>query len=537
MRIPVWAVLAMCSVFGGCADRTRTSATAVVAAVGEPESVLPPLAVETVARDIGDLVYERLADLEPAASPLDSAAYRPGLASSWQRVDSLTWRFQLRPAATWSDGTPVTAEDVVFSFEAFADSALGSPAQPYLAGVRVDADRPGSVRIRFPTAHSEQLYDATYHVRIMPRHVWASLPSERWGSDTAVDHLVGSGPFRVAEWRRGEFLRLRRRSDMAPSGEDSLRSIREVIWRFGPDPAAALNLVLSHEADLMELAATPEGAARVSADTGFEVVRYPSAAYGFLGFNLFVAGGSSPHPVLDRATRRALARGVDRQAIARAVFGPGAVAPPGPLSRLLWIWDDAVHPLAFDTAAAARDLAAAGWHRGSEGIRMRNGQALAFDVLVPGTSTTRRQLALSLQEAWRRVGARVSVSALDFPVFQERLGARKFDAYIGAWLDEPSARGLADQWTRAGWDALNYGRYANRVFDSLFQRATAERQPAAARALYSEAMDTLNADAPAIFLYNPGNAAAVSRRLEGVAINPYSWLSGLPHWRLRQPPN
>jgi peptide/nickel transport system substrate-binding protein len=508
----------------------------VIAAVGEPESVIPPLAVETVARDIGDLVYERLADLEPAASPLDSAAYRPALASSWERMDSLTWRFRLRPAATWSDGTPVTAEDVVFSFAAFADSALGSPAQSYLAGLRVEADQPGSIRIHFPTAHPEQLYDATYHVRIMPRHVWAGLPRARWGSDTGVEHLVGSGPFRVAEWRRGQFLRLRRRGDAAAPASDSLRAIREVIWRFGSDPEAALNLVLSHDADLMELAATPEGSERVAADTGFEVVRYPSAAYGFLGFNLFEPGGSNPHPVLDRATRRALARAVDRHAIARAVFGPTAVAPPGPMSRLLWIWDDAVHPLAFDTAAAARDLAAAGWHPTGEGVRRRNGRALAFDLLVPSTSTTRRQLALALQEAWRRVGVRVSVSAVDFPVFQERLGARKFDAYIGAWLDEPSARGIADQWTRAGWDALNYGRYASRAFDSLFRRATAERRPAAARRLYTEAMDTLNADAPAIFLYNPGNAAAVSHRLDGVTINPYSWLSGLPGWRLRRGP-
>ena len=527
-------VLALVVALTAC-DRARPADTPVViAAVGEPESVIPPLAVETVARDIGDLVYERLADLEPAASPLDSGAYRPALASSWERMDSLTWRFRLRPAATWSDGIAVTAEDVVFSFAAFADSALGSPAQPYMAGLSVEADEPGSIRIRFPTAHPEQLYDATYHVRIMPRHVWAALPRERWGSDTAVRHLVGSGPFQVAEWRRGQFLRLRRREDAAGAARDSLRSIREVIWRFGSDPEAALNLVLSHEADLMELAATPQGSERVAADTGFEVVRYPSAAYGFLGFNLFDAGGSNPHPVLDRATRRALARAVDRHAIARAVFGPAAVAPPGPMSRLLWIWDDAMHPLAFDTAAAARDLVAAGWRPTTEGVRRRNGRALAFDLLVPSTSTTRRQLALSLQEAWRRVGVRVSVSAVDFPVFQERLGARRFDTYIGAWLDEPSARGIADQWTRAGWDALNYGRYANRAFDSLFRRATVQQQPAAARQLYTEAMDTLNADAPAIFLYNPGNAAAVSHRLEGVTINPYSWLSGLPGWRLRR---
>ena len=121
-------------------------------------------------------------------------------------------------------------------------------------------------------------------------------------------------------------------------------------------------------------------------------------------------------------------------------------------------------------------------------------------------------------------------------MFQERLGRRRFDSYIGAWLDEPSPRGLVDQWTRAGWDALNYGRYANPVFDSLFSRARALADPAAARAAYREAMDTLNADAPAVFLYTPANAAAVSRRIGNVEIDPYSWLSGIPDWRLGRSP-
>jgi ABC-type transport system substrate-binding protein len=134
---------------------------------------------------------------------------------------------------------------------------------------------------------------------------------------------------------------------------------------------------------------------------------------------------------------------------------------------------------------------------------------------------------------WRGVGARPSITTVDFPVFQQRLGAGKFDSYIGAWLDDPSTRGLADQWTRAGWQGLNYGRYGNPVFDRLFERATAETDPARARQLYREAMDTLNADAPALFLYTPTNTAAVSRRVAGVEIDPYSWLSGLPGWRVR----
>jgi ABC-type transport system substrate-binding protein len=134
---------------------------------------------------------------------------------------------------------------------------------------------------------------------------------------------------------------------------------------------------------------------------------------------------------------------------------------------------------------------------------------------------------------WRAVGARVTVTTVDFPVFQERLREGKFDCYIGAWLDEPSPRGLADQWTRAGWRGLNYGHYANPRFDLLFHQAAATAEPEAARRLYRRAMDVLNADAPAIFLYSPTNKAAVSTRLNGVEIDPYSWLSGLPAWRVR----
>jgi peptide/nickel transport system substrate-binding protein len=261
-------------------------------------------------------------------------------------------------------------------------------------------------------------------------------------------------------------------------------------------------------------------------------VRFPSAAYGFLGFKVRNRDGTSQSILGDRSTRRGLAMAIDRSALARSVFGPQAIALPGPMSRLLWIWSDSIRALAFDTAATGAELERAGWRLGRDGVRRRHGAALGFDILVPSTSSTRRELATALQSMWRGVGARPSITIVDCPVFQQRLGQGRFDSYIGAWLDDPSTRGLADQWTRAGWQGLNYGRYGNPVFDSLFVRATTETDPARARQLYREAMDTLNADAPALFLYTPTNTAAVSRRIADVEIDPYSWLSGLPGWRV-----
>ena len=502
--------------------------TVVIAATGDPGHLLPPLAVETVARDIGDQVYERLADLAPGGAPVDTSAYRPALAARWERLDSLTWRFHLRPGARWQDGRPVTAEDVRFSFEAFADAVLDAPARPYLAHrLIVEPEDSATVVIRFGEPSPEQLYDATYHVRIIPSHIWAARPRRSWAADTAVGHLVGSGPYRITEWRRGEYVRL-----VADSTAADPPAIRRAIWRFATDPDAALNLVLSHEADLLETVGGPDRAERVAGDPSLRLVSYPSAAYGFLGFRISGRPREQPHPVFgDVATRRALALAVDRRTLARSTFGPETEAPPGPMSRLLWIWNDSIRTLPFDTAAAERALTAAGWRRSPGAtVRQRDGRDLAFDILVPGTSPTRKQLAVALQEMWRAVGAAVTVTAVDFPVFQERLARGEFDSFIAAWLDEPSPRGLADQWTRAGWDELNYGHYADPAFDALFTRASRARDPGEARRLYREAMDTLNADAPAIFLYAPSNQAVVSRRMRGVEIDPYSWAGGLRHW-------
>jgi ABC-type transport system substrate-binding protein len=192
------------------------------------------------------------------------------------------------------------------------------------------------------------------------------------------------------------------------------------------------------------------------------------------------------------------------------------------MSQLLWIWDDGTRVLKFDSIGARVAV-----------TRVKARHPLdRLDILVPATSSSRRRLALVIQEAWRKAGVNATVTTVEFPVFQERLAKGRFDTYIGAYLDEPTPRGLVNQWTRAGWGGLNYGHYANPVFDSLLSAATREPDVGKARRRWREAMDTLNADAPAIFLYALANTAAVQRRLEGVELDPYSWLSGLPTWRV-----
>jgi peptide/nickel transport system substrate-binding protein len=524
---PLALALAAC---GGREPRSGSSCndcgTVVIAATGEPSALLPPLVVEATGRDVGDLIYQRLADLAPGGAPVDTAAFRPRLASSWERVDSLNLRFHLRPGARWQDGRPVTAGDVVFSFEAYADSVIDAGARPYIAGrIKAVAEDSATVRVQFTEPSPEQLYDATYHVRVLPEHIWAAIPRASWAADTATAHLVGSGPYRFRRWEHGQSLEL-----VADSAASPMPAIRRVIWRYAPDPDAALNHIHPPAADLREHIGAPDRVSRVAGDKAYWVVPYPSAVFGFLSFRLADAAGR-PHPVLgDRAVRRALTLATDRPLLARSIFGPETRVPDGPMSQLLWISAGGRPGAAYDTVAAARLLDSAGWVRSGGGVRQRRGQPLRFDVLVPATSSTRRNVAVALQEAWRRLGADVRVTVVDMPVFQERLGTGRFDSYVGAYLDEPSARGLVDQWTRSGWGGLNYGRYGNPAFDSLLSRAGRDTDRKRSEALYAEAMDTINADAPAIFLYALTNTAAVHRRLRHVVLDPFSWLATLPRW-------
>jgi len=498
--------------------------TLVIAAVGEPSSLLPPLVYGTVGRDITDQIFERLANLAASASPVDPDAYQPALAESWERIDDRRWRFHLRQDVSWHDGEPFSAEDVRFSFEVFSDPTIDALALASVQDLEVEVVDDHTVDIVFPSAGAEQLYDATYHVRIIPSHIWSGVARDLWSADTAANNVIGTGPYQLASWQRPATLRL---EASGMNGHEP--PIANLVWTFQNDPDAAANLVLSQEADVME-AMPPPRVAEAEADADLEVLRYPSAVFGFLAFNL--DGASVQQRVLrDRSVRRALAMGINRDAMAQVAAGPGTAVPQGPMSSLLWINDVAIVQLPFDTAGMRATLEASGWRRTAE-YWERRGTSLSFDILIPSTSRGRRLLAEALQEAWRQEGVQVTVTAVDFPIFIERLRERNFDSYLGALLDEPSARGLADQWTRAGWDGGNAGHYANPVFDSLVTEANSTLDAGHAKALWIEALSILNEDAAALFLFNPVNAAVVDGAIEAT-INPYSWLEDVDHWRFR----
>ena len=264
---------------------------------------------------------------------------------------------------------------------------------------------------------------------------------------------------------------------------------------------------------------------------------YKGSTYGYLGFNLAAPGDSTrPHPLFgERQLRRALTMAIDRERLLRSVFEDLAKLPPGPMAQLSWIWDPATRGLPHDSIGAARLLTRLGWiDSNGDGIRDQGGHPLSFRLLVPTTSGIRRQYARLLQEQFRLMGVDVQLDEVDFSLFLARAQAGQFDALLHASSTDATPSAVVPQtWTRAGLGRSNYLRYVNPAFDRLVNRTVeSAANRAAARRAWRSAIEILNQDAPAIFLFAPDNVAAVDRRVTGVAIRPDSWLALLRTWRI-----
>lgn len=506
----------------GAGSPPPTGGVLVIATPSDADVLFPPASSSLASRNVTDRLFPRLAELTLSLNTLDDSGFVPSLAARWEHRDSVTLVFELDPRARWQDGLPVTADDVLYTFGVYRDPGLASPYRANL--IEIDSvTRVGStgVAFHFRRRYPEQLYDATYHLRVLPRHLLDTIPPARLASSAFARAPVGIGPFRFVRWTAGTEIVLE--ADTASFlGRPHLDRI---VWRVMPDVSSAVTALIAGEADAMEVIPQKDEIERAEASPDLRLVPYPSPFLALVMFNL------RRPPFQDRGVRRALAMAVDRATIVRAVFGPFAEVPIGATSRMQWIAGGAVRQMPFDTTAASRAFDSLGWRgRARDGTRLRGGRPLRFTLLVPTSSRVRQQAAVLLQAQLRTAGVDMQIQPLDFSVLEQRTARGDFDAvFLSRTLDASPSTLVAD-WSSQGLGGVNYGGYASPAFDALVRRAVAAPGRDAALPLYHAALEQLNDDAAAIFVFSPRNNAAIHRRYEHVTIRPDSWLATVSAW-------
>lgn len=512
--------------------------TVVVLWPTQPDSLFADFAATATAGYVMTNVYSRL------VTPDLTGAIVGDLASGWEvSDDQLTWTFTLRDNATWHDGTPVTAADVKFTFEMSADpdytggyfdaSVAGTAAKQSgeadeVSGVQVIDDRTVSLSTEEPNA---LVLDTIAQRWIMPSHILGDIPVADLASSAQATLPVGSGPYRVVEWRTDEAIIL----EAFPDYHGQVANIANYIWKVVPEISTHYTELVTGAADI-STSIRAEDFAGIQEEPGIATLQFPGVNLTSMIFNT-----TSPY-FSDVRVRQAVAYALDRDSMI-AVGGGAGTLTVSQVHPSMPEYNSEIAPYPYDADTAASLLEEAGWtDADGDGIRESQGvegleDGTPFSVALGTWTNPLYSLpAQIIQQNLGDVGISVEINVVDFNVyFSEYLTAANnpdFQFGMSGWFNLilPAHSDLALNFVEGSGGYLRSLWADDRVTELLTAAPTifddAERYAA-----YHEVQATVHEALPFLYLSRLDNLIAYDENLVLPAIgNLRDVFSSIPQW-------
>jgi peptide/nickel transport system substrate-binding protein len=372
--------------------------------------------------------------------------------------DGRTITYHLRKGVTWQDGAPFDAGDVVFTWHAVMNpnNNVGS-RQGYDDIERIDTPNAFTAIVHLKRPFSPFvntfLTMAASPYPVYPRHLLAQYHDLNQTSYNSAP--IGTGPFKVVEWHRGQTLRM----IANPHYWRGAPKLGEVDYTVIPDENTVLTSMQSHAIDLwFNAPATLYGQASKISDT--HAVLTPFTQYSRIGFN-------TRRPIVsDPSVRRALAMATDRAHLVDVVSYGVNILGEGDQPKFSWAYDAALKPLPYDPAQAGAVLDAAGWRRGTDGIREKNGERLRIEIATVTGSAVGNRLAVLLQAAWHSLGVDAQIKPYVSSLMLASFGAGgilqtgRFDVEFSSWINgidpDDSSNVMCDQIPPRGQNTFHF---------------------------------------------------------------------------------
>ena len=496
-----------------------------VAMTTEPNSLNPVFAVNDWESFVERLIFEPLVAVESDGRTLEPRLARlvPTQTNGGISRDGRTITWHLRRGVRWQDGEPFTSHDVAFTFGAIANPRNNVVnRRGFDLITRVTAPDPFTVVVRlarpFAPAVAWFFGDGSPY-GILPAHLLEREPDLNRVAFNAMP--IGTGPFRVKRWTRGESIALERFDGYYRSRPKLAR----IAIRFVPDEATIGNLMRTHAIDLFTVvSATAYGAIRAIPDFHFALTPIHGAS-------TLLENTTSP-PLRDARVRRAIGLAIDKRALVeRLAFGAADIASAD-LAPFMWAHDPNVRGIGYDPSAARALLASAGYASGKDGIVSRAGAPLSLDLAYATSNAGSRIASVQVQAYLRAIG----IDARLHGYIAQQLYAPftmggvyqsgKFDLGLYTMTlgvdPDSSGRFMCDAIPPAG---QNYSRYCNAEVDAAERRGFATYDIAARTRAYSVVQRHLVADVPLVFISYPRDIDAYSVDLHGFRPSPIyaSW--------------
>lgn len=418
--------------------------------------------------------------------------------------------WKLRPGVRWHDGTPHTSADVKFTVDAINKGDWKPESVDGFDRI-TGVDTPDSLTA---IVHYKELY-APYQLQFvrgtLPKHV---LQGRDLNSANDYNRSpLGTGPYRVKEWKTGEYVLLEAVPSYWRTG--SPPKIKQLLFRFLANTTTRINLLKSGEVHMVAL-------------VPWDQVRELSSI-GSVRLNKVVGNGYE-HVTLnqrkfpafaDLRVRQALAHAVDRELLIKTILDDQVELVNGPIQPLNPAYEPNVKRYDFDTSASNRLLDEAGWVRGADGMRAKDGKPLAFTLITQSGFAIRENVSQSLQQAFRAIGVDMQIRLMDGTAISSVWFKGDFDAMLHWWqmgADPELTLFFAHDRTPPAGRNINYVN--DTTLSQLLYASDRTVDTEKRRALLRGAQRRIAELAPEIVLYNTAKVDAVPSTLRGFTGNP-----------------
>ncbi len=438
---------------------------------GSPDTLNPGMAILTEAYTVFELVYDAMYDLNLDGSFTLSLADSVDVSD-----DGLVYTYNIRDGIKWHDGQPLTAEDIAFTYNLYKDT----PEYPYLNGYYTpyfeSIEANGNEVVLTLTEAIPNIESQLVFLYILPKHIWENEDKIEF-ENTA---MIGSGPFKMAEYVQNEFVRLTANKDHFSTPP----KVDEVVFQTFENQDALVQAIKTGQLDM--ITEMPNTAAEtLKAEDNVEVVVGAPLAPGVTDiiFNQVdpancptdEGGLCTGHPALrDRNVRLAMAHATDKQKLIELILlglgEPGLTLIPDGLG--VW-YNDSLTDYAFDVATANQILDDAGYlDTDGDGVREMPdaSQPLNFRLNWPSDSIVAPRTAELLSEMWGEIGISLELQAVDPDALTAQCcPAFDFDIMIWGWASDPDPSALLYVYTS---EAIPTGSsetgYSNPAYDELY---------------------------------------------------------------------
>ena len=508
-----------------------------VATQRSPNTLNPILSAFTTEGFINRLSFDNLITTDAGGKHLIPvlASDVPTQANGGISRDGLTIAYHLRSNVRWQDGVPFSSKDVKFSWQAMMNDANNVNERVGYDEVR-SVDTPNATTVVF---HLKRVFapfvntvfaESDNPVCIIPEHLLAKYPN--LNKVPFNQQPVGTGPFKVVRWVRGDHIEL-------VANDDYFRGkpkLRRIIVREIPDENTSINALRSHDVDwIFEASENLHNALRSIPDVNIVTNEQPQT----LGMIM----NTSRPPLNDVRVRRAISYAVNKVALVHDDTGDTATVAWADQPPFMWAYEPGVQRYPHDVAKARELLQSAGWVPGSDGIMRKNGQPLSLQIAYNVENATRRNVAVQVQAMAKEAGIDVEVKSYPTNIFFATYGQGgiltngKFDLSVSGWIagidpDDHSLYESGEIPRPSHPDGTNYSRYDNPEMDAAQRTALGTYDLATRKKAYSTIQKLLARDLPENYIWFPRQLQPISPNFKNFAPNPVNEAWNAYQWEI-----